>query len=231
MYFKDIIMIKKIFLIGVIIAITLPCFAQNIKGIITNAKQHPLKGIKVWRKNTTESVKTDKMGVFMFTDLTQTDTLIISVSKKEEAAIPVQDLKEIVIKLEKKNYIIYDGINEYKREYKKILRMNTSTNILTHEQIAKLSANSIYDILKGTLPGVQVSDGTNGQQISIRGGNSFNLNTEPLFVVDGTQYENSADVDASISINDIEKIEVMKDGGAYGMKGANGVIIITTMKR
>lgn len=224
-------MIKKIFLIGVIIAITLPCFAQNIKGIITNAKQHPLKGIKVWRKNTTESVKTDKMGVFMFTDLTQTDTLIISVSKKEEAAIPVQDLKEIVIKLEKKNYIIYDGINEYKREYKKILRMNTSTNILTHEQIAKLSANSIYDILKGTLPGVQVSDGTNGQQISIRGGNSFNLNTEPLFVVDGTQYENSADVDASISINDIEKIEVMKDGGAYGMKGANGVIIITTMKR
>jgi TonB-dependent SusC/RagA subfamily outer membrane receptor len=231
MYFKDIIMIKKIFLIGVIIVITLPCFAQNIKGIITNAKQHPLKGIKVWRKNTTESVKTDKMGVFMFTDLTQTDTLIISVSKKEEAAIPVQDLKEIVIKLEKKNYIIYDGINEYKREYKKILRMNTSTNILTHEQIAKLSANSIYDILKGTLPGVQVSDGTNGQQISIRGGNSFNLNTEPLFVVDGTQYENSADVDASISINDIEKIEVMKDGGAYGMKGANGVIIITTMKR
>mgnify|MGYP002105252711 CR=1 FL=1 len=224
-------MIKKIFLIGVIIVITLPCFAQNIKGIITNAKQHPLKGIKVWRKNTTESVKTDKMGVFMFTDLTQTDTLIISVSKKEEAAIPVQDLKEIVIKLEKKNYIIYDGINEYKREYKKILRMNTSTNILTHEQIAKLSANSIYDILKGTLPGVQVSDGTNGQQISIRGGNSFNLNTEPLFVVDGTQYENSADVDASISINDIEKIEVMKDGGAYGMKGANGVIIITTMKR
>ena len=218
-------MIKKIFLIGVIIVITLPCFAQNIKGIITNAKQHPLKGIKVWRKNTTESVKTDKMGVFMFTDLTQTDTLIISVSKKEEAAIPVQDLKEIVIKLEKKNYIIYDGINEYKREYKKILRMNTSTNILTHEQIAKLSANSIYDILKGTLPGVQVSDGTNGQQISIRGGNSFNLNTEPLFVVDGTQYENSADVDASISINDIEKIEVMKDGGAYG------VIIITTMKR
>lgn len=231
MYFKDIIMIKKIFLIGVIIVITLPCFAQNIKGIITNAKQHPLKGIKVWRKNTTESVKTDKMGVFMFTDLTQTDTLIISVSKKEEAAIPVQDLKEIVIKLEKKNYIIYDGINEYKREYKKILRMNTSTNILTHEQIAKLSANSIYDILKGTLPGVQVSDGTNGQQISIRGGNSFNLNTEPLFVVDGIQYENSADVDASISINDIEKIEVMKDGGAYGMKGANGVIIITTMKR
>lgn len=152
MYFKDIIMIKKIFLIGVIIVITLPCFAQNIKGIITNAKQHPLKGIKVWRKNTTESVKTDKMGVFMFTDLTQTDTLIISVSKKEEAAIPVQDLKEIVIKLEKKNYIIYDGINEYKREYKKILRMNTSTNILTHEQIAKLSANSIYDILKVRYP-------------------------------------------------------------------------------
>lgn len=224
-------MVKRIFLIGVIIATTLPGFAQDIKGIITNAKQRPLKGIKVWRKNTVESVKTDKMGVFMFADLAQTDTLVISVSKKEEVVIPVQGLKEVVIKLEKKFYILQDGTNEYKREYRKVLRMNNSANILTREQIAKLSANSIYDILKGTLPGVRVSDGSSGQQILIRGGNSFDLDTEPLFVVDGTQYESSADVDASISVNDIEKIEVMKDGGAYGMKGANGVIIITTMKR
>lgn len=167
----------------------------------------------------------------MFADLAQTDTLVISVSKKEEVVIPVQGLKEVVIKLEKKFYILQDGTNEYKREYRKVLRMNNSANILTREQIAKLSANSIYDILKGTLPGVRVSDGPSGQRILIRGGNSFDLDTEPLFVVDGTQYESSADVDASISVNDIEKIEVMKDGGAYGMKGANGVIIITTMKR
>lgn len=37
-------MVKRIFLIGVIIATTLPGFAQDIKGIITNAKQRPLKG-------------------------------------------------------------------------------------------------------------------------------------------------------------------------------------------
>ncbi len=224
-------MAKRIFLIGVIIIVTLPSLAQDIKGIITNAKQRPLKGIKVWRKNTVESVRTDKMGAFMFADLTQTDTLVIPVSKKEEVVIPVQGLKEVVIKLEKKFYILQDGTYEYKREYRKVLRMSNSANILTREQIAKLSANSIYDILKGSLPGVRVSDGPAGQQILIRGGNSFDLDTEPLFVVDGTQYESSADVDASISVNDIEKIEVMKDGGVYGMKGANGVIIITTMKR
>lgn len=231
MFFKNTVMVKKIILLGMVMAVVLPSSAQDIKGIITNAKQRPLKAMKIWRKNTTESTKTDKMGVFAFTGLIPTDTIVISVSRKEEAVIPVRDLKEIVIKLEKNFYILQDGNNEYKREYKKIYRMSNSSNILTRDQITKLSANSIYDILKGTLPGVQVSDGANGQQISIRGGNSLELDTEPLFVVDGTKYESSADVDASISVNDIEKIEVQKDGGAYGMKGANGVIIITTMKK
>lgn len=224
-------MIKKLFLVLVILFAAYPVMAQNLKGIVTNSKQRPLKGISVWKKNTTESTKTDKMGVFVFSHILPEDTLVLGVSKREEAIIPVQDLTEIVVKLEKRHFILLDGKSEYKKEYQRTFRVNTSSNVLTREQIAKLSANSIYDILKGSISGVTVSDGANGQQVSIRGGNSFDLNIEPLFVVDGTQYESSAEVDSYISVNDIERIEVQKDGAAYGMKGANGVIIITTMKR
>lgn len=224
-------MIKRLFLVLIVLSAAYPVIAQDFKGIITNSRQRPLKGIKVWKKNTTESTKTDKTGVFMFSQIQPGDTLVIGVSKREEAVIPVRDLNQIVIKLEKKHYILQDGTNEYKREYKRTFRANTSSNVLTREQIAKLSANSIYDILKGSISGVTVTEGADGRQVSIRGGNSFDLNTEPLFVVDGTLYESSAEVDSYVSVNDIERIEVQKDGAAYGMKGANGVIIITTMKR
>jgi TonB-dependent SusC/RagA subfamily outer membrane receptor len=71
----------------------------------------------------------------------------------------------------------------------------------------------------------------NGDKITIRGGSSFDLDNEPLFVVDGTLYESSSEVDGVVSINDIDKVEIQKDGAAYGMKGANGVIIITTIKK
>ena len=129
------------------------------------------------------------------------------------------------LKLEKKFFILFDGQKEEKREYTRILRTSYNSNVLTREQIQKLSANSIYDLFKGgAIPGVTV----NGDKITIRGGSSFDLDNEPLFVVDGTLYESSSEVDGVVSINDIE---MQKDGAAYGMKGANGVIIITTIKK
>lgn len=204
-----------------------PSFAQ-FKGIITDAKQRPLKGVKVWRKNTTESVKTSNLGAFLFDYLQPADTLVISVSKKEEAVIPVGKFNEILVVLDKNNFVIQDGTKEYKKEYTKVFRMPRSSNVVTREQIAKMSASNLYDILRGSLPGVTVTDGSSGPVVSIRGGNSFELNTEPLFILDGTQYESSSEVDSQISVNDIERIEVQKEGAAYGMKGSNGVIIITT---
>lgn len=201
--------------------------AQDFKGVIMNQKQRPLKGIGVWRKNTTESVKTDKLGTFGFPNLQETDTLVISVSKKSEIIIPVNRLKQVSIKIESDFYLLFDGEREFKKEYKRVLRANYNSNIVTREQILKLSANSIYEILQGSVSGVSVTN----NRVSIRGGNSFELDTEPLFIVDGTQYDNSSDVDSSISVNDIEKVEVLKDGSTYGVKGSNGVIIISTIKK
>ena len=174
--------------------------------------------MKVWKKNTTESVKTDNMGVFFFPGLQPTDTLVVSISKKEEAIIPIGKLSQASLKLEKKFFILFDGQKEEKREYTRILRTSYNSNVLTREQIQKLSANSIYDLFKGgAIPGVTV----NGDKITIRGGSSFDLDNEPLFVVDGTLYESSSEVDGVVSINDIDKVEIQKDGAAYGMKGAN----------
>ncbi|MCE5347659.1 MAG: TonB-dependent receptor plug domain-containing protein [Bacteroidales bacterium] len=79
----------------------------------------------------------------------------------------------------------------------------------------------IYDMLRGSVPGVEVS----GKSITIRGSTSLNASTEPLFVVDGV-IVNSID---NISPQSVKSIEVLKgaDASVYGTRGSNGVILIT----
>ncbi|MBP5589583.1 MAG: TonB-dependent receptor plug domain-containing protein [Bacteroidales bacterium] len=84
--------------------------------------------------------------------------------------------------------------------------------------------NTIYDYLVGRVPGVQVID----KKIIIRGLGTNSDVTDPLILVDGIELN-----DISI-INpiDVESVEVIKDGSSsiYGMRGANGVILITTKR-
>ena len=81
-----------------------------------------------------------------------------------------------------------------------------------------------------------------GSNLYIRGLNTLNAGTQPLFIVDGIPYENSlystsllgnyySNPLASLDPKDIENITVLKDGTSqYGTKGANGVILIRTLK-
>ncbi len=83
--------------------------------------------------------------------------------------------------------------------------------------------NNIFDMIRGRLPGVEV----NGSSIKISGSSSLNVSTEPLFVVNGI-IVSSID---HIAPHDVKSIEVLKGPAAsvYGIKGSNGVIMITLM--
>ena len=80
----------------------------------------------------------------------------------------------------------------------------------------------IYEYLRGRVAGVQVV----GKSIRIRGINSMKSSEDPLIIVDGLEMEDVS----SINPQDIYSIDVLKDASAsiYGVKGANGVILITT---
>jgi TonB-dependent SusC/RagA subfamily outer membrane receptor len=82
------------------------------------------------------------------------------------------------------------------------------------------SYRTIYDMIRGEVPGVQV----NGTSITVQGVSSLTLSTEPLFVVDGIVV-NSIDYISPISV---KSIEILKGSAAsiYGSRGANGVILI-----
>ena len=83
----------------------------------------------------------------------------------------------------------------------------------------------IYEYLQGRVAGVQV---TPDKRIIIRGVNTINAGGDPLILVDGVETPDISD----LNFHDIKSIDVLKDGSAaiYGLRGANGVLLITTKR-
>ena len=100
--------------------------------------------------------------------------------------------------------------------------------------LANSEGKSIESLLTGRFPGVIVSraDG-GGLQIRIRGAATFYGSDEPLFVVDDAPLPQGSNGIVYLNPYDIQNIQVLKnpaDIGIYGIRGANGVIKITTKK-
>lgn len=109
----------------------------------------------------------------------------------------------------------------------KILKGNEKLDIVNDINEKSLGTDqfaTIYDYLEGAVPGVNVQD-TN---ITIRGYNSINGSMEPLFILNGAQI--SKDVFSQIVPLQIKKIYILKgnETSIYGVRGANGVIVIET---
>ncbi len=87
--------------------------------------------------------------------------------------------------------------------------------------------NNIYDYLKGRVPGVMVTGG-DPPRVIIRGIGDINGNNDPLFIVDGVEVQDLS----YLNPNDVDSVEVIKDGTSaiYGVRGANGVILVTTKR-
>ena len=106
---------------------------------------------------------------------------------------------------------------------------------VTSEDIQRNPGQPIEKILEGRFPGVEVRrTPSGGIAVRIRGATSFSGSTEPLYVVDGMPIQAGPDgALTGINPNDIESIRVLKDAAdtaMYGMRGANGVIVIKTKR-
>ncbi len=102
--------------------------------------------------------------------------------------------------------------------------LTTSVGKIDNTNNKYATYTNIYDMIKGEVAGVQVQ----GNSIRIMGINSLNLSTEPLFVVDGMQVSTISNIPPQT----VRSIEILKGSSAaiYGVRGANGVILITTLK-
>ena len=112
---------------------------------------------------------------------------------------------------------------------------SSSSGTVTANDIAQQPGKSIEEVLAGRIAGVQVGrDETGALTVRVRGGSSINGSNEPLYVIDGVTIQPGLGGSlAGINPNDIESIRVLRDAmatAAYGVRGANGVIVIKMKK-
>ena len=227
---------------------TQPIVNSTLKGQVIDAvSRQGIAGATVSIIGTTHSVQTDRAGRFNFvTGQKLPYTLIITfigyerrqvVAKTETIEI---ELKEAANQL---NDVVVVAYGTQSR--RNVIGSVTKTNL---EEVKSIPGGSFESQLQGKVPGVQITNNTGvpGETVNVRlrGANSINANNNPLYVVDGVFMSNgslqtydtgghSTSPIADLNPNDIESISVLKDAEAtvlYGVRGANGVVIITTKR-
>jgi TonB-dependent SusC/RagA subfamily outer membrane receptor len=122
----------------------------------------------------------------------------------------------------------------YGRESRETITGSVSS--VSGKELARVRAGRLEELLEGQVPGLQVLRLPNGDfSLRIRGMGTFSGSNEPLIVVDGmpTTSSHLGSVLVGLNPGDVERVEVLKDAGStgiYGVRGANGVILITTKR-
>lgn len=112
-------------------------------------------------------------------------------------------------------------------------RDSNDANTITGDEISQETTTNIGELIQGRIPGVMISQTVDGRIVArMRGRSSFNGNDSPLFVLDGMPVEPNRDGSLpGVFVREIESIKVLKgptETARYGMRGANGVIVVTT---
>ena len=217
-------------------------FAQEktVSGVVSDASG-PIPGANVVVKGTKNGVQTDFDGKYAIKAKVG-DVLVITFVGMQDATAKVGASNTINVKLQGGNTLDEVVVVGYGTQKKK--EVTSSVSKINGGAIQGLVTPSFEGQLAGRASGVQVTtaNGVLGEapRVRIRGVASVNSGTQPLYVVDGMPIYSgdvggyaSTNALGDINPNDIESIEVLKDGAAsaiYGSRAANGVILITTKK-
>ena len=202
-----------------------------ISGTVTDQAGQPLPGVTVVLKGTTQGTITDIDGKYSLPNVPDDATLIFSFVGMKSQEIAVAGQSTINVSLSEEA-IGLDEVVAIGYGVQKKATLTGSTSQVEGEALRASNNASVAAKLQGTLSGVSIiNDNKPGGEstINIRGISTINNNT-PLYVIDGIP---STDGLTQINSNDIESISVLKDASSsaiYGVRAANGVIIITTKR-
>ncbi len=225
-------------------------YAQNIQitGNVTGAEDGaPLPGVSVVVKGTTLGTVTDFNGDYVLSVPQSATTLIFSFVGMQTVEVPIEGRTTIDLVMDPDALNLDEVVVTAIGMSKDAKALGYSVETVDDEQIAKSSRTSIIDALGGKVAGVRLNraSGEAGAStfIEIRGSASLTRSNQPLFVIDGVPIDNSGNTgntvdgvtesNRAIDINpdDVADISVLKGGAAtalYGIRAANGAVIITT---
>ncbi len=219
-------------LLGVVMFAPAADEKTRISGKVIDEQREPVIGATVMVKGENAGGITGMDGEFALEVPSSGSILVISYVGCQTVEVPVgsQTLFEIV--LEEQNNYLNDVVVVGYGSMKKGEVTGSITNVKA-EDFVKGSIKDPTQLLLGKVAGLQMSnssgDPTGGMQINIRGVSAISASSDPLIIIDGIPGGSLH----SIAPEEVESIDVLKDGSAaaiYGTRGTNGVIIITTKK-
>lgn len=206
-------------------------YAQvNVSGIVKDDAGEPLIGVSVLIEGTSTGAVTDFEGNY---SLTASDDAILVFSyigyTTERIAVAGKKVINVILKSDDKvlEEVVVVGYGVAKSK-----DLTAPITSIKGDALSKQIAASPMSALQGMVSGVQVTQSGApgaGPDVKIRGVGSIGDYAKPLYVVDGAFVDN---IDF-LSAEDIESLTVLKDASAaaiYGVRAANGVILVTTKK-
>jgi TonB-linked SusC/RagA family outer membrane protein len=243
---------KSIFLSFLFVLIVTPCFlfaqTRTITGKVLTESGDPVPFATVQQKGTSTASTANDAGAFSISVSGKNPTLVISSVdySSQQVNIGSQNSYNVVLKGSGQLSEVVVTALGIKREKRSL---GYAAQSVDAKELTESHQSNLLNALQGKVAGVTItsSGGGPGQgaDILIRGVNSLDLGTQPLFVVDGIPIDNTTSTQGTggglpasmgnragdINPDDIESINILRGGAAtalYGLRGANGVVVITT---
>lgn len=214
-------------------------YAQNITvtGVVKDINGEPLIGVTIQVRGTALGTVTDFDGKFILPNVPSDATLEITYVGMQGQTISVNGRTNLEIVMQEETEILEEvvvvGYGVQKKE-----TLVGSVSVANEEDLQKIgTVTDISQALSGQIPGIVsltvsgepggILTGESSTKIFLRGQNTWN-GGQPLVLVDGVERNMN-----NLDVNEISSISVLKDASAtavYGVKGANGVILITTKR-
>ena len=202
---------------------------KQVSGHVTDS-QGPLIGATVMEKGTNNGTVTDYDGNFSL-NVNPGATLVVSYVGYESQEVKAADGMRVNLKEDGHvvNEVVVIGYGTQRRE-----AVTGSVANIGGEKLNQVAASNAAQALQGRVAGVLMTQTSSKpgeeMQIRIRGQRSLSASNDPLIVLDGIPFMGQL---SDINPTDIKSMDILKDASAtaiYGSRGANGVIIITTVK-
>ena len=202
---------------------------KTVKGVVLDQSNQPVIGASVQVNGTTTGAVTDFDGNYELKNVPDNAVITFSyigMKTKEVKATDTTINVTLEDDLQKLDEVVVIGYGAAKAK-----DLTSPITVVKGEELLSVPATSPMAAMQGKVAGVNVvNSGTpgSGPRVSIRGTGSF-TNSSPLYVVDGMFYD---DINF-LNNSDIQEMSVLKDASAaaiYGVRAANGVVIITTKK-
>ncbi|PWD98529.1 SusC/RagA family TonB-linked outer membrane protein [Marinilabilia rubra] len=226
---------RKTLLLVYFLMISVFLFGQEeitVRGTVTDSENMGIPGASIVIEGTSQGTITDMDGNYNIS-VPSDATLVFSFVGMETVTVPVDGRNVIDVNMTSSmvdlEEVVVVGYGEIKAK-----DLTSSITTVKSEELVKTPAGQTMQALQGKVAGMQVvSAGAPGAEptVRIRGIGSYpgSSNSQPLYVVDGMYFDNIDFLNPS----DIESLSVLKDASAsaiYGVRAANGVVLITTKK-